>query len=331
MRLSIEKCEQIITETQNLLFENQEWVHRYIDYGKAIFDNIERIKDKKRLFNQWAPLYIYMNVLGAKGTMPFSLRYLGQDIATLKVNKNDIIITTKNFAEKNMKYFGCDIDLDGIDWTSKEAAKFRKYFKSNPKRINAAGKNNEEHRIESLLLTEFSKKNSKEKLICNIQPVKIAGISRFQMPTPIAASKVESLKYSGYSGGGIDILARIGTGGGVELSIMEVKDKNTSSEPPEKVILQGLSYATFIRELLRSDGGEDWWKIFGFKRRLPDKINFFVTCVMPSIENDDTTFSNFKIKINQDTFHLNYMYYIEKNNHITDFSTSLKQCIVKKA
>jgi len=99
-----------------------------------------------------------------------------------------------------------------------------------------------------MLLTEFSKKSGKDKVLCNIQPVKIAGIARFQMPTPLYASDIKNVEFAKWEGGGIDILSRIGTGNATKLCIMELKDENAPKEPPTKAIFQGLAYATFIRE-----------------------------------------------------------------------------------
>ena len=180
-----------------------------------------------------------------------------------------------------------------------------------------------------MLLTEFSKKSGKDKVLCNIQPVKIAGIARFQMPTPISAAKIKKVEFAGAGGGGIDIISRIGTVKATKLCIMELKDENAPKEPPAKAILQGLAYATFIRELLRSKGGQDWWKIFGFSSKLPEQLELYVVCVMPSISNNDTSFANKIIKTAKDSFHLHYIYFQEKDNKVVDIMTSLKQCNVK--
>ena len=143
-----------------------------------------------------------------------------------------------------------------------------------------------------MLLTEFSKKSGKDKVLCNIQLVKIAGIARFQMPTPLYASDINNVKYAGPRGGGIDILSRVGTGSATKLCIMELKDENAPKEPPAKAIQQGLAYATFIRELLRSGCGQEWWKIFGFSSKLPGQLELYVACVMPFINNYNTSFAN---------------------------------------
>ena len=128
----------------------------------------------------------------------------------------------------------------------------------------------------------FSKKRGIDKILCNIQPVKLAGIARFQMPTPLSAAKIKEVKFIGPAGGGIDIISRIGAGSATKLCIMELKDENKPDEPPAKVILQGLAYAVFIKELLRSESGAEWWKIFGFSGKLPEQLELYVICVMPS-------------------------------------------------
>ena len=105
---------------------------------------------------------------------------------------------------------------------------------------------------------------------------------------------------------------------------------NESKEPPAKVIQQGLAYATFIRELLRSKRGDDnigeeWWKIFGFNGKCPDKLELNVACVMPSTKNNDTSFAGNIIKNDQDSFHLHHIYFQEKDNKIINIKSSLNE------
>jgi hypothetical protein len=322
----IDECKNIVSEVQKLLIQNREWVQRYAYYAQTISAKYEKVKSKKNKFNEWAPLYLYTNLSEAIKTMKYSLRYLGQDVAKLKFGREKIIISTKKFDDTNIRDFDCPIRLDDQEWTSEKASKFRRHFSNCPERTDNSGKGNEEHRIESLLLTEFSKSSRKDKILYNIQPVRLAGVARFQMPTPLAASNIRDVKYSAWNGGGIDILSRIGTGSATGLCIMEIKDENVPEEPAAKAILQGLAYATFIRALLRSESGGQWWKIFGFSRKLPEHIKLPVVCVMPSIQNNDTSFSDKIIKLDKDSLHLNYLYFKERNTIIVDVVTSLKQC-----
>ena len=323
-------CEKMISNVQKLLIQNTEWISRYTKYAQKINANLEKIKKaKEKRFHEWAPLYLYMNVTEAKGQRIFSLRYLGQDVAKLKVATDKITIATKGFDVKNERDFGCNVKLEDSEWKSKDAASFRGHFSSHPKALGIAKKKNEEHRIESLLLTIFAKKKGIDKILCNIQPVKLAGIARFQMPTPLRASDINNVKYVGSAGGGIDIISRIGRGSITKLCIMELKDENKPLEPSAKVIQQGLAYAVFIRELLRSESGAEWWKIFGFGGKLPEQLELYVTCVMPSIKVNDTSFGCKIIKTAKDTFNLNYIYFKENDNNVEAIETSLKQCSVK--
>jgi hypothetical protein len=336
MREFIENCEEMVSHVQDLLNsdENKEWVSRYSKYAEEINANWDKIKNlKKNRFNEWAPLFLYMNVTEAKSRMTFSLRYLGQDVAKLYASSDKITISTKGFEEKNEKYFRCKVSLKDQEWKSKQPANFRSYFSKNPKRIEDDSKKNDEHRIESLFLTNFAKKSSKDKILCNIQPVRIAGIARFQMPTPLYASDIKNIKYAKSAGGGIDILSRIGKSNTTKLCIMELKDENVPKETPAKVILQSLAYATFIRELLRSDSGQEWWKIFGFGGKLPRHLELYVVNVMPfrkNIDEKDRSFADVIIKTGEDSFHLDYIYFHAVDNKLVDIETSLKNCWVRE-
>ena len=326
MNALIKNCENMISHVQDLLKQNTEWISRYAEYAVKINAKLGTIKGlKQKRFHEWAPLYLYMTVSQAKSQMLFSLRYLGQDVAKLKVATDKITISTKGFDGKNERDFGCGVKLENSEWKSKDAANFRGHFSSHPERTDNAGKGNEEHRIESMFLTEFSKKSRKNKYLCNIQPVKIAGIARFQMPTPISAAKIKKVEFAGAGGGGIDIISRIGTGKVTKLCTMELKDENKAKGAPLEAVQQGLAYATFIRELLRSNRGQVWWKIFGFSGKLPEQIELYVTCVMPSTKNNDIFFANKIIKIAKDSFHLHYIYFQEVIK-IAKVMTSLKQC-----
>jgi hypothetical protein len=175
-----------------------------------------------------------------------------------------------------------------VKWNSPEGARFRNHFISlengtleKPKRK----KGNEEHRLESKILTDFNKRSSLEKALVGIQPVTLAGI-RFGMPTSVGASGTsEAPVYSKQNGGSIDILARKrARDGKVYLHVIELKDKY---ESPVRVVKQAIQYAVFIRELLRSDSGEDWWRLFGFKRKLPEKLSITAMSLMPAKDKDN--------------------------------------------
>jgi len=314
---------QVIEKTRALLKENSEWQERYAGYAEEILDSITTIKDVRSSFREWSPLRVYLNITSAKkakNCVNFELRYLGQTVAKLiaKRDKKHKLSTkdSKNkLKETNRRDFDCNICLAASDWDGKDAAEFRRFFKNRKGARKAdANKGNEEHRIQSLLLTEFSK--TKNKALRYIKPVTIGRV-RFPMPTPISASKPKHVKYSGIHGGGIDILARTGTGGkSTRLCIMELKDENKKGEPPKDVMKQAIAYATFIRELLRSNSGRDWWRLFGFHGEIPEPLELYATIVIPSNDNKDYSFGNMELNIERDTIKLHYIYFTDEDGKI---------------
>ena len=328
--------QSVADETRELLLADAniaDWEKRYGGYANNIAANLESIKANRRRLREWFPFRYYLNTTNAqnaKNTLRFDVRYLGQRVAELIVNKDSVQITTKpdkkrNYEKSNLGDFDCNITLDKVDWDSKEAHVFRKHFRSRDAIRNNTDTNTggEERRIESLLLSEFSK--SKNKTLPNIKPVLIEGL-RFPMPTPLVASKLGTVSYSGFGGGGIDILSRVGTGGrATYLCVIEVKDETVKTEPPAVVIEQAIKYAVFVRELLRNETvGDGWWKLFGFGGTIPKKLVIHAACAMPyDAILSDTNFAGQKIAIGQDEIQLEYIYFEDKRDSTPIAKTSL--------
>lgn len=321
------KIVDIIKEAQDLLLKNPEWENRYMGYADKILANISVIQENRRGFYLSSPLHFYIsttNAKSAKTALLLDIRYRGQSVATLKANQNDITISTKQQNVNNKRDFDCEIKLDGISWREKQGREFRKFFKyrDNSRNNIVQNKKNEEHNVECLLLSEFSKKISNDKQITGIQPVKICG-NRFGMPTPISASNHTKLKYAKQNGGGIDIFARTGKGRATYLTVIEVKDENKLKEPPKDALKQAIQYAVFIRELLRSGCGEKWYKIFGFSGDIPNTLTIRAVCAMPD-DDVDETFAKKSFKIgDNDKIECHYIYFKNDGKQLSDFQTSL--------
>ena len=60
-----------------------------------------------------------------------------------------------------------------------------------------------------------------------------------------------------------------------------LKDENTKSEPPHKAVCQAIAYATFLRELIRSESGQKWWNFFGFGGNIPKELSLKAIIIMP--------------------------------------------------
>jgi hypothetical protein len=317
--------QQIINETRELLIANTEWQNRYAGYATSMLANKDFILRVRKLFHESKHLKLYLSTLNAtkaQRKIVFDLRYLGQTVAELIGDDQKIWLSTKSYEEANKDYFGCNIALENCAWNGVKATEFRSYFK---KRYAECNKNDDsprfkEHRIESSLLTEFSKK-LKPKALHNIQPVKIAN-AHFSMPTPLSARGQNATSYAGDKGGGIDILARI-RGRDTHLCIIEVKAVNTQAEPASVAIEQAIKHTVFIRELLRSKAGKDWWKLLFGRRRLPDNLTLYAACAMPHIDGADTSFGGRECAIGDDNIQLHCIYFDDANNSIEIVQTSL--------
>lgn len=311
---------EVAEKTRLVLKDNPEWQARYVDYAGMIGNNTPSIISARGRFREWPPLKVYLNTTSAKGarsSVRFELRYLGQTVAELKGNKDKgFSLSNKRYEETNLRDFGCEIRLSAADWDGEDSARFRKLFKDRKgPRTGGANRANQEHRLESLLLTEFSRKKRKEKPLLGIQPVTIAKV-RFPMPTPISASNPTAVKYSGTRGGGIDILARTGTGGrATHLCIMELKINSGRRESID-AMKQAVAYATFIRELLRSESGAAWWKLFGLRGEVPEPLDLYAACAMPSNERNETSFGGTELRIDRDIIRLHYLYFIDEDKRI---------------
>lgn len=324
---------ETIKKTQALLFENKgEWngKDRYPKYAEEIDKKLELIESRRGSFKTRKSLMVYLNTTSItkyKNIVPFYLRYYGQKVATLKAHKNgELKLNTRGYEENNKRDFDCEIQLNDVNWDSKEAKEFRKFFiyRKGPRKVTKGKTKKNEDRLESLWLSELEK--NKDKKLPYTKPVRIGGV-RFPMPTPLKASDPKYIKYSGPDGGSIDIMARVGTGGpDTYLCIMELKDENVQNEQPKHVIRQAVVYTTFIRELLRSVSGSKWWRLFGFNGEIPKKLILYTVCLMPYNEEfNDYSFGNTELPIKgEDIVKLHYVYFTETENKITSVNTSLK-------
>ncbi|WP_444339810.1 hypothetical protein [Phascolarctobacterium succinatutens] len=315
----------VIKITRQLLDSNREWIDRYINYIQKINDIREQLKKARQAFYVPKPFKLYMPISKAMNRV-FNLRFCGQDVADLKINTYNEVLIHFNKKARNIKkardifalmsnedkvYFE-NLEDKFYPWTGEEAKRFRSIVKGFPPE-KLCGQ--PEHKLESYLLDNYLQKSSQGKEILNIQPITmLEGSGFFQMPTPLKASGakngINNIKYAKSYGGGIDILARVGRGIGTQLAILELKDENISSEPPEEAIKQAIVYATFVRELLRSEVGKTYWRFFGFTRKLPEKLVLKAIIVMPYKAGVNTDFGKTSLQIEDtnDFIELGYIY-----------------------
>ena len=328
-----------VEEVKNLLSMNPNWREKFNEHLNAIVEkeNEAFYKNATKNYRIKASngLFAYSNISllkkSTKNCRSYDLRYTGQSVAKIKLQKennyiNAYICTTKEQDNHNKEYFHVDQTIpQWSDWNSSCAKKFRSKFKN----CKYKGKS-PEHAMENMLLYEFSKTKSTYKQLCNIQPVRLDG-RFFQMVTPFGAS-TDKLRYiTSCKGGGIDIMARIKTKRNESrLVIFELKDENKPQEPPQKVIKQAVTYATFIGYLLADKTqGEKWWKLFGFKDK-PAKIKLIASTLMPFSNNNGNQFGceGSVLKVTDDIeIEVHSLFYDELNKK---FDGSLKEIMMEQ-
>lgn len=329
--------EEIVTEAKQLLEkeENRQiWKKAYKQYAEGIIKNSSAYKDNAKLFQVNKPLVAYTSIskVTSNGkTTNYDLRFAGQSVGEIRVNKEDdkvYLHVSKDQAKRAMKFgFKESKELEKAKWHSKDAINFRSFY-STKKSTDKIKVHSKEHRIESFLLKEFSKNSSENKKLCYIQPVKLGGNFFFQQATPLQASDHKP-SFSGATGGGIDILARVThRDGKSRIAIIELKDENKRSESQMDVMTQALIYATFIAYLLRSESGRDWYNIFreNFKEEkdVPKEIELDVVTLMPEGTSEEGDLADIPIPEVNATLHLYTLYYTKDANGNPDsFSGTL--------
>ena len=318
--MDIKRMNEVKEEAITLLQQNPEWEDKYAQYANDILQNIKLIENNKSKFHQFSPLFLYMAIGEAQtSASKFSLRYMGQAVASLAVKRDGKITinATQKITKSNSDYFEWPTELHNAEWDKTEAQNFRRHF---IKEIKADLSPRQcEHKYESMILTEMEKNDKATKFqgtFSGLQPVKIAGVCRFQMCTPIKASQKNLTAYNKDKGGGIDMLARLGVGNPC-LSVIELKKPGSGSV--QDTMEQGIAYTTFLVKLLRSKSGQDWYNIFEYKRKLPAKLA--LNCVVAMGKGNK--FDPQTLPIGNDEIRLHYMYYEERDKGIAITDTSL--------
>ncbi|GMO11448.1 MAG: hypothetical protein Ta2D_13670 [Rickettsiales bacterium] len=287
---------EITNRVEDILNLNSElWSNDYDRYATGILNNTYNIVQESNIINRfdWRNLHLYTNVNDAMGNRRISVRFFGQEVATIQNNKISTI--DKN----NTRYFFNSPALNEILNTENDGINtfieyFNKFTNYNPE-YQQQHLHSEEHIIESILLKDFPNLSNN-----HMQPIKLFDKYFFQMPSAINTNG----EYGG--NGNIDILAKVDN----KLCVFEIKrEPHTIETIRSGALKQGAGYAVFLSHLLKSKSGKNWWKIFGFDTPIPDKLEILVCSVAPDSQMSGELFTHTIPINNADTLKLHQIYF----------------------
>ncbi len=253
---------------------NQEAETKAAGWAKKLRDAKKSVLLVKQQFHEWYPLKVYLCYTDAiKREIDFSLRYLGQEVATLRVEASDVYINiSPRTAAVNGKLFG--IILEGKHhWREAKAQEFRRLLQGLNHCNYHSSVKSEEHHIESEFLRHMKDPTGKKfnGTLRGIQPVMLGGFP-IQFPVPISGNTGVPKPTKG----NIDILARRGAGKGTKISVWELKRPWEPKRPntTAHAISQAYIYSVTLLKMLRThQSGDIWYQdIIGFGCTVPDRL-----------------------------------------------------------
>lgn len=241
-----------IEQAQKIISQSKDWQQTYEEQSKALIDNKPLLDQFHKQIKSYEGIQFYLVKVNPTQDNIFTIqaRYQGQSIATIEITKDGATISTKEYDESNKKIYNCEFKLDNMNLNTVETNQFLTYFN---KEMKPKGKIDEQAHIESMLLTEFSKTSSYDKLLTGIQPIKY---SNLYYPIPINLNPKEDTGY-------INILTR------TKIRKLTIIEPITETQAPETVLANATSKAIFLLNLLHSAKGQEFYKIL----RLPWSSN----------------------------------------------------------
>ena len=275
----------------------------------------------KNEFHCWKPLKAYVSVTKAKSRSKavFSLRFFGQEIAHLIVKDKEVFLQLKGHKIKNEQWFNFSLPDGLYSWKGKEGQLVRKHFKELALSTQGMSKvKTLEHRIESKFLSEMCKGSGKFGLnSLKIQPVLIANKFALQMPLPISANTGLPKPGNGY----IDILARHRLKNNkTRLSVWELKKPDAYETAASQAYIYSV---TLLKVLRHSKRASEWFKLFGFKSRIPSSLDIEAVVAISRSREEKFNEEMQSLKktspfqIGDDFIRLTAAYYKEKTDSIT--------------
>ena len=156
-----------------------------------------------------------------------------------------------------------------------------------------------------MLLQEFAKTSSYDKLLTGIQPIKY-GALYYPIPIIMNQNKMER----------INILARTKVR---KITLMEVAE---DGQELNDILAQATAKSVFLLNLLHTEQGDKWYKLFGFHGRLPQYLTIKVCIAVPK-SSKIKEFEPFQVQSGIDTLDYRFLQYENDLEQITSIKTNV--------
>ncbi len=299
--------EETITQAQKIIEQSKDWKQTYEEQAKTLTENKPLLDQFYKEVKEFERIQFYL--VEVNPTLPniftVQARYQGQPIATIKIAEDKTTVTTETHDERNKKTYNCDMQLKDNDLKKVETMRFLNFFN---KEITPKGKIDENLHTQAMLLAEFAKTSSATKLLTGIQPIRY---SNLYYPIPIKLNPKEETGY-------IDILTR------TKVRKLTIIEPITETQTPETVLANATSKAIFLLNLLHSEQGQQWYKIFGFHGRVTPHLTIKICLAVPkNLKSKAKEFEPFELRAGADSIEYHYMTYDTNGAEITSIKTTL--------
>lgn len=247
MTTSVTLCKQIKEQMGTPQVSN-----KLVSWLKQAKQTQDFINAHRKTFNEWAPLKFYIT-LGSKSV--FSIRYKGQEVASLSCSSKDVGGPTVKISKKqitsNKNFFQYNRESRDFKWRSPEGTKFRKHFRDNDFKGHSP-----EHGIECGLIAGLIDSKKPPKSTLRNRTAVILGGFPLQFPVPFSACTGTIKTTTGH----IDILGRKHPG---VLSVWELKSPRVWRGAARQANIYALQIYSMINA---PNTGKEWLKLFGITR-----------------------------------------------------------------
>ena len=157
--------EETITKSQETISQSKEvWNKTYEEQAKALTEKKPLLDQFYKEVKQFEGIQFYLTRIFPNLPNIFTVqaRKDGQPIATIKIAEDKTTVTTTTYDESNKKTYNCEFQLKDQELRTKETMQFLTYFN---KEMKPKTKINEQAHTQAMLLSEFIKTTSYNKLL----------------------------------------------------------------------------------------------------------------------------------------------------------------------